>query len=150
MKTKPGFMFLAFAALIGSVSGQTEFGINYWPYGQASECLNDSAWPPIAVDYEGTLATRSSTDIAVSESADKPLYAGGWGFSEQSFSGDELAISNAFHNLLNEFKSEEVPLSAVWVFNLPLQEGTWNISPVNNCAYMIAEVEQSNKNSFLP
>ncbi|RKX35961.1 MAG: hypothetical protein DRP64_19030, partial [Verrucomicrobia bacterium] len=45
MKMKKRLMLVAFATLLGSVSGKSEFGFNYWPHELASDCLNDSLWP---------------------------------------------------------------------------------------------------------
>ncbi|MEN8255084.1 MAG: hypothetical protein ABFR33_06395 [Verrucomicrobiota bacterium] len=46
--------------------------------------------------------------------------------------------------MLDEFESLEVPLSAVWVFDLPQQEGEWNISPSDDRTYMIDAVGNAN------
>ncbi len=74
------FRLVAFAALLGSVSGQTEFGINYWPYGQASECLNDSAWPTNKPIIESDLDHISSLGCSVVRLAFWP-HESGWHIS---------------------------------------------------------------------
>jgi len=74
--------------------------------------------------------------------ASKPLFVGEFGASREKGSERERAD---FLKLLNAIVELKVPLAAVWVYDLPHQDKTWNITAENDRAYMLDAVKDANQ-----
>lgn len=78
--------------------------------------------------------------------AGKPLFVGEWGApspeSPDKAAGESEGL--AFREILDAVVELGVPLSAAWVFDLPSQEGEWNISVDNSRAYMLQLIGETN------
>ena len=75
--------------------------------------------------------------------AKKPLFVGEFGVPENdSFDGDPR---QEHKEILDAIVECEVPLAAIWVFDLPMQENFINISPTNHRAYLLDELTKANE-----
>ena len=71
----------------------------------------------------------------------KPLFIGEFGADRKKWKEQERA---KIEELIAAIEKHRVPLSAVWVFQLDWQEGTHNITPDNDRAYILALVGAAN------
>lgn len=74
----------------------------------------------------------------------KPLFVGEFGATDEQTGGPERT-RREFEDLVRAIEKCAVPLSAVWVFDFPYQEGTCNITPDNNRSYMLDIISESNR-----
>src|SRR5690606_7605557 len=85
---------------------------------------------------------RTSTEVA--SALKKPLFLGEWGAQEAKYGGETKV---KFIELLTAIEDNQVPLSAMWVFDYPphdTQEGI-NVSPDNGPReYMLQEIMKVN------
>lgn len=84
-----------------------------------------------------------------SEEVGKPLFIGEWGASEEWLTEGKtwntVDVKEAFTERLNTIVENKVPLSAFWVYDLTMQDNTWNITFDNDRAYMIDMVLEANE-----
>jgi hypothetical protein len=64
----------------------------------------------------------------------KPLFVGEFGASRKL---GEAKAKTVFNELLRDIQQAEVPLAALWVFDLPMQDNDWNVTATNERAYML-------------
>ena len=79
---------------------------------------------------------------AESRKAEKPLFVGEFGVSEKE---PAAAVRGQFEELLGAIETEGVPLAAVWVFDLPAQGDTCNITFENDRAWMLGAIAAANR-----
>jgi hypothetical protein len=78
----------------------------------------------------------------IAERIHKPLFLGEFGAERQL--GPRAQQQAVFEEFLNAIAQHRVPLAAVWVFDLPSQQGDWNISFDNDRAWMLDLVARAN------
>jgi len=83
---------------------------------------------------------KTALDAAVK--AKKPLFVGEFGVSEKL--GPEL-VRKRFTEMLATIEKSGVPLTALWVYDYPLQKGTGNVTAANNRAYQLKAIQQANQ-----
>jgi len=71
----------------------------------------------------------------------KPLFIGEFGSPVME---DKEKSREYFKKIINSIESNKVPLSALWVFNYPNQDGQWNITSSNERSYMLCEIRDLN------
>ncbi len=76
-----------------------------------------------------------------SRAAGKPLFVGEFGASRQL---SEAVERQKIRQLIDIIEQLQVPLSAVWVFELPRQEGTHNITADNGRSYILNLIARAN------
>ncbi|MBT3200032.1 MAG: cellulase family glycosylhydrolase [Phycisphaerales bacterium] len=89
-----------------------------------------------------TLGEMIETTQKVSLKLNKPLFIGEFGAPMTL--GADKERSN-FQEILAAIKTNNVPLSAVWVFDLPGQSKDWNITFDNRRSYMLKLIAQTNR-----
>lgn len=72
----------------------------------------------------------------------KPLFMGEFGASEDL---GEAKVREHVTEYLDAIVELRIPLSALWVYDLSLQDGTYNITPSNNRAWMLDAVGETNR-----
>ena len=71
----------------------------------------------------------------------RPLFFGEFGAEAQA----STAVQKSWLNLnLNAILKDTIPLSAVWVFDLKQQEGSWNITGTNGRTWILEEIAKAN------
>jgi hypothetical protein len=81
---------------------------------------------------------------AEAASIHKPLFIGEFGVSRRR-AGSFDEQKKQFAELLAAIEQSEVPLSAFWVFDLPEQNGDWNITADNDEAILLKMVSEANR-----
>lgn len=76
------------------------------------------------------------------EQSKRVLFVGEFGASREL--GDRAA-QEAFGKLTRTIVETQVPLSAVWVFDLPQQDGTYNIIAESDRSYMLKAISEANR-----
>ena len=71
----------------------------------------------------------------------KPLFIGEFGSPVME---DKEKTREYFEKIINSIESNKVPLSAIWVFNYPDQDGKWNITHTNERNYMLDKIAELN------
>ncbi len=92
-------------------------------------------------DFDGLI--RASVDA--SRIFHKPLFLGEWGAQETEYGAQ---TRSKFMEILNAIKNNQVPLSAMWVFDYPPHdtENGINVSPNNGPReYMLQEIMKVNE-----
>ncbi len=79
---------------------------------------------------------------ASAKKAEKPLFIGEFGSPEDLKS---LKTSDLFTEMIHAIVANRIQLSAVWVYDFSPQDGQWNITPDNNRAYMLTELQKANQ-----
>jgi hypothetical protein len=74
----------------------------------------------------------------------KPLFIGEFGVSRRR-AGSFDEQKKQFAELLTAIEQSNVPLSAFWVFDLPEQNGDWNITADNDGAVLLNTVSEANR-----
>lgn len=81
---------------------------------------------------------------AFADETKRPLFVGEFGLAEGGkFSPSE--VKTRYREIISAIEASRVDLAAVWVFDLPNQEGTWNVSFTNARAYMLDDAVQANR-----
>ena len=75
--------------------------------------------------------------------AGKPLFLGEFGVALQA--GPREQQQAIFQEFLDGIVQERVPLAAFWVFDLGSQDKDWNVTFVNDRAWMIERTTQANE-----
>ncbi len=91
--------------------------------------------PPI--DLADLLAICRDVSVA----SGKPLFVGEFGASEEL--GAEK-VRSYVTKMLDAIVSLRIPLAALWVYDLPMQEGTHNVTTENGRAWMLDAVGEAN------
>jgi hypothetical protein len=99
----------------------------------------DNQFPAAAKSLPDLLKTLD----AEAASIHKPLFIGEFGVSRRAGSVDEQR--KQFAALLAAIEQSDIPLSAFWVFDLPEQNGDWNVSPDNERAVFLDVVSAANR-----
>ncbi len=74
--------------------------------------------------------------------ARKPLFIGEFGVSAELGPEREKAV---FAALLNDLEQADVPLAALWVFDMGRRQNAWNVTFDNERAYMLELIAASNR-----
>ncbi len=69
----------------------------------------------------------------------KPLFVGEFGAPKTIENTKEF-----FFKSLNAIEKFEIPLSALWVYDLPSQNDSWNVTENNNREYMLEAIKETN------
>ena len=93
-------------------------------------------------DQQAGLADIVRVSMAAATGAGKPLFIGEFGAGRDQWEADGERAR--VEELIGIIESQRVPLAAVWVFDLRHQEGTHNITPDNERAYILDLVAQAN------
>ena len=74
--------------------------------------------------------------------AGKPLFVGEFGASEEI--GPDK-VRDRVTAILNSIVELHVPLAALWVFDLPMQDGSYNVTTQNNRAWMLDAIGEADR-----
>jgi hypothetical protein len=77
----------------------------------------------------------------VAAEAGRPVFVGEFGLAVKKDQGDARVV---FEALLKEMEVARIDLAAFWVFDLPNQTGTWNVTFENDRAWMIGLTAEAN------
>jgi len=77
----------------------------------------------------------------ISRKAKKPLFIGEFGTPVKLGQEKERAV---FQELIGAIENNNVPLSALWVYDFPQQDKDWNVTFENDRAYMLELVAKAN------
>jgi hypothetical protein len=83
---------------------------------------------------------------AQAASIHKPLFIGEFGVNRRK-AGSFSEQKKQFAALLAAIERSDVPLSAFWVFDLPEQNGDWNITAENDGAVLLKMVSEANRST---
>ncbi len=108
--------------------------IHYYP-GSAGPRFNEGV--PSFADMLGLSAEAA-------HGARRAFLLGEFGYSDEDLGGDAQAIEQHFRADVADIVNSETDLAAVWVFDLPSQSNTGNITATNHRAYMLEVVGQAN------
>ncbi len=75
--------------------------------------------------------------MKVAADSGKALFVGEFGAGGEQIANDPVRCKTVHEEMLAAIESTGVPLSAVWVFDLPQQDNTFNITPKNERAYLL-------------
>jgi len=91
--------------------------------------------------YEQSYDINFAMTTAVS--LEKPLFVGEFGVGEDdNKTPEELELE--FNQMLNTLIAENVPLSALWVYEFENQDAVWNVTSTNNRSYQLDAVSNAN------
>jgi hypothetical protein len=93
------------------------------------------------VPFEETL--RLSMKAATGSG--KALFVGEFGAGAEDIANDPVRTKAVHEEMLAAIEATGVPLSAVWVFDLPQQGNTFNITADNDRSYLLEMVAESNR-----
>lgn len=103
---------------------------------------------PAPIDSLSFRAYSQASDLAripaamgVSRSAKKPLFVGEYGVA----GGDTPATREAFSKILTCLETNQVPLSALWVFDFDAQAAKWSVTESNARKWQLEEISKLNK-----
>ena len=83
--------------------------------------------------------------LKASEQSGKGLFVGEFGAADDEKSGGPEKARKEFTALLAAIEETVVPLSALWVFDLPFQESFVSISTTNARSWQLDELEKANR-----
>ena len=81
----------------------------------------------------------------VCRQAGKVLFVGEFGACTDVPSEDKESVRRRLNQMMAAVELSEVPLAALWVYDLGQQEDTWNVTPTNSRAYMLDLLSQANR-----
>jgi len=110
-------------------------GIHIYADKDASEVCGN--WTTGWSDYLGSLR-------ALADEKKLPVFIGEFGLADGGKHTREQ-VRNRFEEILTAMNGARVDLAAVWVFDLPGQDKSWNITFENERAYMLDLVVAANK-----
>lgn len=103
-------------------------------------------YPSYVSQYFGsastTLADLLSATMTQSHKDGRPVFLGEFGVSDQDFPG--AAGQTKFAELTQAILVNRVPMSALWVFDLTQQNGSWNTTATNSRAWQLDSVRNMN------
>lgn len=91
--------------------------------------------------YEQVLAACMETTAK----ARKALFVGEFGAPDDAEHGGPDRAKREFLEMLSAIERTNVPLSAVWVFDLSQQDSFINVTPVNSRRYVLEAIRQANR-----
>ncbi len=94
-------------------------------------------WSTGWLDYLGKLR-------AYATETRRPLFVGEFGLAESKTLTPEQ-VKTRYREILTAMEATGVDLAAVWVFDLPNQEGTWSVTFGNSRAYMLQDVIEAHR-----
>jgi len=86
-----------------------------------------------------------SACMKAAKGAGKALFVGEFGAPDTEKDGGPEAARKNFGELLAAIEATGVPLSALWVFDLPDQNSFINITPTNERSYQLEELTRANQ-----
>ena len=86
-----------------------------------------------------------SLAMATARKTGKVLFVGEFGASDTEEAGGIKAARKDNEALLDAIMNTDVPLAALWVFDLPMQESFINVTPTNHRAYLLDALEEANR-----
>jgi hypothetical protein len=102
-------------------------------------------YPREADKYSGCCENLHSLINLLKQLSDrhgKPLFIGEFGASQNVNAAEEQKL---FMEIVDAIVFNKIPLSAMWVFDLPLQDKDWNVTFENRRAYMLDRVFEANR-----
>ncbi|MGA0094221.1 MAG: hypothetical protein ACO3J2_08020 [Chthoniobacterales bacterium] len=104
---------------------------------QMLRSLNPDPIDAISIHAYGEDTDRIAWAVRAAKSIKKPLFIGEFGVPG---TGPEVE----FRRMLRIIEESPIPLSAVWVFDLPSQNADYNITADNARSYQLREVAEAN------
>jgi hypothetical protein len=98
----------------------------------------------ISVHAYGDCTQDILTDAILARRWRKPLFVGEFGAP-----GPPSKSAASFQAILGAIQKANVPLAAVWVFDLPSQDDTFNVTPTNPRAYQLQMIGTANEQLHL-
>lgn len=83
--------------------------------------------------------------LQVCVKAGKPLFVGEFGAPDDKDGGGPEVAKTEFMKLLSAIEESAVPLAALWVFDLPLQDSFINITADNQRSYQLDAIQEANR-----
>lgn len=84
---------------------------------------------------------RLAKAMTVARSEKKPLFVGEFGVP----GGDTTEARTSFATILTAIETNQVPFSALWVFDFDHQAKDWNVTPTNGRGWQLDAIQQANK-----
>ena len=85
--------------------------------------------------------SRLAQAMSVAKAVEKPLFVGEFGAP-----GDNGPEAKAlFAAILNAIQTNQIPLSALWVFDFDGQKKDWNVTPTNLRSWQLDAIQQANQ-----
>ncbi len=116
-------------------------GDNADPY----DCLSIHFYPDknhVFFEPPASLRELIAVCMRAAAHAGKPLFIGEFGASDELAADKVRAHVTEMLDIIVELR---VPLSALWVYDLPMQEGTYNVTTHNHRAWMLDALSEANR-----
>jgi hypothetical protein len=101
--------------------------------------LNPDPIDAISIHAYGEDMERIAWSVQAAKSIKKPLFIGEFGVP-----GTGPEVEKEFRRMLRIIEESNVPLAALWVFDLPSQNADYNITADNERSYQLREVAAAN------
>jgi len=101
--------------------------------------LNPDPIDAISVHAYGEDTERVAWSVRAAKSMKKPLFIGEFGVP-----GTGPEVEKEFRRMLRIIEESDVPLAALWVFDLPSQNADYNVTAGNERFYQLREVAEAN------
>jgi len=106
---------------------------------QMLRSLNPNPIDAISVHAYGEDMERIAWSVRAAKSIKKPLFIGEFGVP-----GTGPEVEKEFRKMLYLIEKADIPLAALWVFDLPSQNADYNITADNERSYQLREVAEAN------
>ena len=84
---------------------------------------------------------RIEQAMVVARKSNKPLFVGEFGVPGEP----TKPVREIFSSILHSLETNNVPLSALWVFDFDGQSTDWNVTATNNRAWQLDEIQRANQ-----
>jgi hypothetical protein len=101
--------------------------------------LNPDPIDAISIHAYGEDAERIAWSVQAAKSIKKPLFIGEFGVP-----GTGPEVEKEFRRMLRIIEESNVPLAALWVFDLPSQNADYNITTDNARSYQLRDIAAAN------
>jgi len=101
--------------------------------------LNPDPINAISIHAYGEDVKRIGWSVRAAKLIKKPLFVGEFGVP-----GTGPEAEKSFREMLKVIEESDIPLAALWVFDLPSQNADYNITADNARAYQLKEVSEAN------
>jgi hypothetical protein len=106
---------------------------------QMLRSLNPEPIDAISIHAYGEDTERIAWSVRAAKSIKKPLFIGEFGVP-----GTGPEVEKEFRKMLYIIEKADIPLAALWVFDLPSQNADYNITADNERSYQLREVAEAN------
>jgi hypothetical protein len=106
---------------------------------QMLRSLNPDPIDAISIHAYGEDAERIAWSVQAAKSIKKPLFIGEFGVP-----GTGPEVEKEFRRMLRIIEESNVPLAALWVFDLPSQNADYNITTDNARSYQLRDIAAAN------